>query len=337
MNNDRKNTLTLAKFAELSKDYSLTDDGELDVTKYHSIKVNESFNVLAKKADGKPSSSTLNYISVFIEDKSTGTKYPAKFKISLSDKVVSGGVKTPAERDAQLKDADPNCNFSSKDNPVFYEALNNYYIQVGGILDHMKKTNKFVEKSDKKAVAANPNAMKVDNPKVSKSPIVTHTKDDVKIDNPFFRYSFKRNKDDKSKFTDPIRDSRVPIKVDGKFVNYDQFKINNNVVNVSNIHEAINPGTIHIGEFDLSGISCTTMGISHRASFSKNTHIVVYRPKVNRQDVSDLIDSSEMDAINALSSGTSSINISVTEVDDEHAEPADDDGEGEINIDLGEE
>lgn len=330
--------LTLTKFHELSKDYSLNSDGELDVTKYHSIKISETFNQTSKKAnDGKPVSA-LNYLTVFIEDKSTGSKYPAKFKISLSDRVVSGGVKPPAERDALLKDADPTCNFSSKDNPVFFEALNNYYIQVEGILNHMKKTGKFIEKSDKKGAAANPSAMKVDNLKISKSPITTHTKDDVKIDNPFIRYGFKRTKDDKSKFANPIRDSRTPITVNGKFVNYDHFKVNGVVVNVSNIHEAVNPGTIHLGEFDMSNISCSGMGISHRASFVNNAHIIVYAPKVDRSDISNLIDQSEAEELAKLSAGTATMAVTVTEVHEDDGEGGGD-GEGDeesINLDLGE-
>jgi hypothetical protein len=298
INNTKK--LTLAEFHKIVADYECTDDDStVDLTKFHSVKIADKFKEQKKKEGAAPPQ--VQYIDITLTDRTTGNVYPAKFKISPKDNIRSKGIKPLEEREKQLPNADPSVIFTKNENPILFEALDNFYFQINAIYEYYKSSGKFVDRATyKKKPTDYVNSMVVPKVHLSNSPVSTNEIDGKEV--AYYRYTFSRTKDDSTKFTNPVRDTRNVINgADGKLVTYGVATHNNVTINTNNIHEIINSGTIHFGEMDFSQMSASSMGLSAKGKFYKDQHYIVYTPKKESHGAAELFDQSELDMVKNLS------------------------------------
>lgn len=174
--------------------------------------------------------------------------------------------------------------------------------------------------------------MQVSKLSLSNNPVTSMNLDGKDVE--FYRFTISRNKDNKELFVNPPRDSGKLIKdATGKFLNFEVCSHEGETINNTNIHNIINSGTIHFGEFDLSSMSSSSMGLSAKAKFSKNKHFIVYVPKKSNADVSGMINQDELNAlarINANNSASASVSSGGSA---EHVN-YDNDNDNDIDVDI---
>lgn len=334
---------SLSEFHRIVADYETKTDSDgnlvVDMSKFHSINIGTSFKVFPNtNTAAKTTPISVQYIEITITDRANGKTYLSKVNLKHTDNVRSKGLKSFEEREKKIANADPSLLFFKDENPIFYEALDNYYFQIDAIYNDYIEKGIFVDKAiAKKNPAKYTHSLQVAKATLSNNPVTEASIDGKELH--FYRLPLSRNKDNKDVFTNPPRDSSKLVRdASGKFINFAVCSYEGKEINNYNIHNIINTGTIHFGELDLSSMSASSMGLSAKAKFSKNKHFIVFTPKKSYEDVSNMVNDDELKAlerINAVNTAKSTLAVTNANASGSEAVYDVDEAGEDVEVDVG--